>query len=67
MKSKISRLIAISCITFAGINLLDLVLTLCFFEGEINPLVLANPSLFYVIKLISSFFLLTIGWYKLTD
>lgn len=52
-------------IVFAGLNLLDLHYTLQHFEYEINPLVISNPALFYVLKLFTSGIILTICISKL--
>lgn len=57
----------IGMIVFAGINVLDLILTLAFFESEINPLVINNPAIFYMVKLFTTWLLLTICIGKLVE
>ncbi len=53
--------ISISAICFSVLNMIDLHFTLQYFEAEINPIVLNNPAMFYVVKFISSFCLSVIG------
>jgi len=65
--NKIEKFIAIAGINYAFINLIDLYFTLNFFEYEINPLVINNPAFFYIFKLFTSFILLTICIYKVTE
>lgn len=57
------KLISTASIVAGFLNLLDLILTLFFYDYEINPLVMANPELFYIVKMSSSFILLTFGFY----
>ena len=62
--NKIIGFIAKLCIVFGFFNILDLYFTLNHIEWEVNPLVLNNFGLFYMIKFITSILLITIGWYK---
>ena len=62
-----NRFFCISGIVFAGLNILDLILTLCFFEWEINPLVLNNSAMFVMVKYISTFIILSICIYKINE
>jgi len=57
------KLISTASIVAGFLNLLDLILTLFFYDYEINPLVISNPELFYIVKMSSSFILLTFGFY----
>jgi len=47
--------------------MIDLYFTLNHIEWEVNPLVIANFPLFYVMKFIVSILLINIGWYKLDE
>ena len=47
------------------INLLDVVMTFCFYEAEVNPLVLAYPEYFYPIKMFMLVVLISMGWHGL--
>ena len=67
MKTKITKFICVSGIVFALINLLDLVLSLKYFEFETNFLVISNPSFFYVFKLLGSWLIISICVYKLLE
>jgi len=49
---------------FTLVNVLDLILTLSFFEMEMNPAVIAHPELFYIYKMMSIFIVLTWSWYN---
>lgn len=61
------KLISIAGLSFAGINLIDLILTLQYYEYELNPLVQNSVATFYIVKLIVIFTLTTICSYKLSN
>ena len=52
-------------IAFAVVNVLDLILTMKYFMYESNPLVIAYPATFYLVKLSTTFLILTIGLFLL--
>lgn len=64
-QNKFLLAVGAAALSFSVLNMLDLFFTLLYFQAEINPLVLANPSRFYVIKFISSFIAATYGIYIL--
>jgi len=64
-KMNIKRLICIGGIIFSILNIIDLILTLSFIEYEINPLVINNFGLFYCLKFLTTWFILTICLYNL--
>jgi hypothetical protein len=65
--NKIMLFVALLCIVFAVLNMLDLHYTLAYIEYEINPLVLSNFPVFYMMKYIVSCMLATTGIYVLVD
>ena len=62
-----NRLLCIFGITFSGLSLLDLILTTMYFEYEINPLVKDNYPTFYVIKMLTTWIILSLCIYKLNS
>ena len=61
------KLLAIGGIVFSGLSLIDLILTTVYFEHEINPLVVDNYPMFYIIKMLTTWIILTICIHKLGE
>ena len=64
---KFNKIVSIGGIVFSGLSILDLILTTIYFEYEINPLVVNNYPLFYIIKMLSTLIILTLCIYKLSE
>ena len=61
-----NKLFPIMGFSFTFVNVLDLILSLKYFQFEVNPLVLANPTFFYLFKMVSIFIVLSWSWYHYT-
>lgn len=65
--NKFVLFVSICAISYSVLNMIDLYFTLQYFQWEINPIVLENPSQFYIIKFLSSFMCSTIGLFLFSN